>query len=889
MRVATLLTLALALLGFGADVRVGLAQSGPRIEVRQVGWQPDGTLLAGSWNPVLVRVTGNGDTDSASRVQVVLKTQIGTAARPLLYPQATYGQEVALPAGVAKDLKIWVPVPSDAAYVVSIQVVGQRGQVLAEESAYAQAGRSDIPLVATLADTSTLAAQLGRIDVPYQQGLTAQVRTVELTAADVPAQPEYLSGFRALAVQGNASATLTGEQRRAIQDWVVQGGQLLLIGGPDGARATSVLDGPGTEPRARFGGLDGSADLGPLAEWASPGAGAALGSGSVARIEAPAAERLAGTAERPLAVRAAWGDGTLALLAADSTLDPLRGWGGTPGLLKRALEPALSSPRSNDPSRSSVGGQQRPDDLRLITALDALPPEVFPDWQHVGLLLGGFALVAGPLLHLLLWRADRRPWLWAAVPALSVLVTVGITIFAGAQPGRDVLANAVSEIRLDPRTGEAHQTIAIGFFAPLRDQLSVRASGEVPVRVWAGSLSTLQQSIASGISGATTFGGPLPGVGTDSPYRVITGRDTQIEFVSSLASQGGLRSLVMNRTLPSLGRIETDLRIEGSEGLIKGTIRNATPYSLDQVGLAVGVSLTKVGPLAPGQTAAVSFDPRTPPPSAPGNFAYSLAWQMFGVPSASLRANTQSSTALELPQDTDVRRRVKVMETVLARSDRSRYVYSAGGQPFQQATPVAPMLVAMTNNAIGDHALPSVGSQRTFSLSVVEEPIQFAIAPGPFTLTPVLLPPSVSVDSAASMTQANGGPGALALLDLRGGTATYTFHANLTPAARVDSLVVKTQESTAPAIPPGSSGLVVTRNGPPDPPGPSTQGTFSAFNWGTETWAPLAAGQTQANLSGSEGFVAPDGSVRIQVSSGGANKTVRFLPPELTMQGEVAP
>jgi hypothetical protein len=261
---------------------------------------------------------------------------------------------------------------------------------------------------------------------------------------------------------------------------------------------------------------------------------------------------------------------------------------------------------------------------------------------------------------------------------------------------------------------------------------------------------------------------------------------------------------------------------------------------------------------------------------------------MFGVPSATLRANTSSPTALELPQDPDIRRRAKVMDTVLARGERSRYIYSSGGQPFQQALPVTPMLVAMTSNAIGDDALPSVGSQRAFSLSVVVEPIQLAIAPGLFTLTPVLLPPSVSVDSAASMTPASGGPGSLALLDLRGGTATYTFHANLSPAARVDRLVVKTQESTAPATPLGSGGLVGARNGAPDPPGPSTQGTFSAFNWDTGTWAPLAAGETQATLSAAAAFVGPDGSVRIQVSSGG-NKTVRFVAPELTMQGEVAP
>jgi hypothetical protein len=350
--------------------------------------------------------------------------------------------------------------------------------------------------------------------------------------------------------------------------------------------------------------------------------------------------------------------------------------------------------------------------------------------------------------------------------------------------------------------------------------------------------------------------------------------------------------LVLNRTLPGFGRIETDLRVEGTDGLIKGSIRNSTPYALDQVGLAIGLTVSNVGPLAPGQTAAVSFDPRTSPPTAPGNFAYSIAWQMFGVPADSLRASAASSTALELPQDPDIRRRVKVMDTVLTRGDRSRYAYSSTGQPFQAAAPVAPMLVAVSSTAIGDDLFPSAGPQRTYTLSVLEQPLQLAIASGPFTVTPVLLPPTMSVDPGASITTASNGQAGQLWLDLRGGSATYTFHANFTAAARVDRLVIKTRETTAPSPPatqlPGNAQVNV-RGGQVDIPGPSTPGTFSAFNWQSSAWEPLAAGQTQATISPAGGFVGPDGSVRVQVSSGAPNRTVRFLAPELTMQGEAAP
>ena len=94
--------------------------------------------------------------------------------------------------------------------------------------------------------------------------------------------------------------------------------------------------------------------------------------------------------------------------------------------------------------------------------------------------------------------------------------------------------------------------MAVGFFAPLRDELTVRTPGETPIRVWVGSVTSLQQQMVS----PTTA--PL--------YRVVTGRDTQVEFGANIAtssgtsSMGGLRSLVMTRGLPAAGRIETDLR-----------------------------------------------------------------------------------------------------------------------------------------------------------------------------------------------------------------------------------------------------------------------------------------------------------------------------------------
>jgi hypothetical protein len=890
LRAALGLTALLAFALLPASALAQQQQQGPQLEIRQFGWQADGTLTPRGWNPIVLRV--GGVNEPTARVQATLKLSVGSANQTFITPVATYAQDVSLPAGVTRDVKLWLPLQTDGAYIVTAQVLDPAGRVLAEQSTTsAQVARADgAPLVITLADSPNLAAQLAKIEVPYQQGLTAQVRGLPVSAADLPARAEYLAGFQGMVVQGVGAASLTTEQKRAVQQWVAQGGDLLIVGGADASRSAAILDGADALD-VGFGQLSGSTDLQPLATWTSDDSSPSLSAGAAAQIQSATAELLAGSRERPLAVRSSWGDGTVTLLAVDPTLDPLRGWSGTTALLKRSLQPALGGANLNmaDTTRGAQSYQPRQDDSRLLSAVDALPSNAFPDWQHVALLLGGFALVVGPLLHLVLWRTGRRPWLWLAVPGLSLATAVAISIVAGVQPGHDVVANVVSEVRVDPMTGDARQAMAVGFFAPLHDQLSVHISGEVPVRVSVGPSTTgaLSQAaaFALGNAGVVSAGAAYSGRSAAAlpGYKVVTGRDTEVDYTSNATLDNGLRSLVLSRAIPrdSFGQLEADLRLEGADGIVEGTVRNATPYTLDEVGLAIGQTISRLGPMAPGQTTSVRFDPRASPPVAPGNLAYSFAWQLFGVPAAAARASNTSGPGLDPPGDAETRRRIKVVDAVFGPGDRSAPVtYSANGLPMPRPTSVRPMLVAVTGEVVGADVLPNAGAQRTFQESVIEVPVRLSIAPGPFTLSSSLMPPTVGIASGGSLNP--GGSSSPLWLDLRG-AATYTFRADLPVNSHVNRLNVTTQQASAPSVPAGARTLPQPSNANR---GPSTQGTFSIYNWQTAAWESLTAGTREVALSPAQEFIGPDGSVRILVTSGGTDRVVRFLAPELTLEGE---
>ena len=943
LEVAALVANQLEVGALGGDQRAVRAQAGATaLEIRQVGWWAR-TLIPSAWNPVLVRVTGTGESDARgpSRVQVLLRTNSSATAK---VPIASYGQEVALPAGVTKDVTVWIPSGSDASYLTTVQVIDPGGRVLAEDSTTAAITSSSAVVVGTLADAPTLATALGRIEIPYQQGLTQRVAGIPLTPDQVPTSADYLAGMSGLVVQGSAASTLTQEQRRAIQQWVVRGGHLVLSGGPAAQQVGSVLEGGGG-PAVRFGRLEAAVDLRPLAEWvgvpgaadtqaatsgqgtqggqaASPGQsaqGATAGQGSqsaaptgqgaqpaagnqgtqggaqTAGLEFGAAaavieaagqegETLAGPRNGPLAWRARWGSGTLTFLAADPTLDPIRNWAGGPPLLVRLLEPALGAAQPDAPlaglgsgARSTVRTTAKVTYGQLLAStLDTLPPEAFPSWQTVAGLLGGFALLAGPVLHAILWRADRRPWLWVAVPVLAIVATIAMYFVGVGLPGRDVLTSVISYVRLDPRTGQAQQSVAMLFVAPIREHLTATVPGSVALRP--GGAPNYDDPSASG--------GPYAPTATNAsgtpPFEVITGRDTRVEFKSSLAA-GRWISFERDQREP-LGTLETDLQMGGREPRISGTIRNATSYPLQNVALVIGQLVYRAGDLAPGQTATVDVADQALRASSP-TYGQSLGWRIFSADSSASLSASSAPQPNSRPPDPESVRRMRLVDSVLGMGS-DYYAYQFGGYgtaSYGPVTRLAPSILAFTTAPLAGADLPSAGAGRAFHLALISEPIDVRVAPGPFTMPPALFESSVSTAPGATLYP-TGYPTGSQVFELHG-SATYTFRARLPRDATVQTMSIKTQQAapqSTPSVQPPTSGAVTSTSTL----GPSAPGTFQIYNWQAGKFEPLPAGQTSARIPQAGNYAGADGSVKVLVTSGGTSSALRFSTPEITLEGQ---
>ena len=875
LSVIVLLAASLVLSLFSLPVLAAPTES--TLEVLQVGW--DGTVVPGAWSPVRVRVTG-GAADASARVEVILKNryQTGGPQSPFVeQATAAYGQEVALPPGVAKELTIWVPSEGRMVGVVRLSLAGQ---VVSEQKVEFKAvSEAGLPLAGVLAESPALARSLSQIEMPLQ-GLPIPLSVARLSPADIPTDADLLDALSILVVQGNAAATLTGEQREAVRQWVEAGGYLLLAGGPEAPRAASVLP-EGTLPLA-FSGADSAADLDALARWAGA-SGEELSTGPVSRFQGSAGSLLAGSPELPLAWRLGLGQGTVTLLAVDPSLQPLASWAGTPTLLRRALEPALPTASQSEKMRYVLMAQ-RGNPSRLHGALQALPADAFPSWEVVALVLGGFALVVGPLLHIALQRADRRGWIWLAVPALALMLSGALYYVGIGQGGRDVLVNVVSHVKLDPESGRAQQSLAAGFYAPTRSDLVVSVAGGAPVRAYTSE-------------GASPVYGPMGIVAagpTEPPYYVIGGRDTRVEFA---AGQWGMRVVQVDRALEGeTGKISAQLGLEG--GLIKGTVRNDTPFHLEDAAVTAGLSLAKLGSLAPGQTAQVALDPG--PVLNPMEGAPSLSYRLFGrlISSQEAVAGTGGAVMvapplssapvsayyvpkpgfpygepLVLPQEPEVLRRARLVDSTL---EMPRF---GPGAPTMPLT-----FLAFTQQQVGPE-IPSAGSHPTFQLALLTQPLRLDLSPGPFTLPAGMTPSEIVEQNNRGM--GFSGTDTLRWTELQSGSIIYEFRPPLPLRGKAVALTIATRQ-LGPAVP-----MKPGKEPPPAPPGagsawgPASARVFSIYNWQKAAWEPLPAGSESARLEPADAYVGPDGVVKVQVSAE-EDHMVRFATPELMVEGMVS-
>ena len=283
---------------------------------------------------------------------------------------------------------------------------------------------------------------------------------INLALADVPERPEPLAGLSGMVWAADSTA-LSDAQRRSIERWVADGGQLAVVGGGDWqARTDRFTD---LLPLEGLGARDGVPQSA-LASWAG-GESAAVETATVVTGTPRADARVLVSAGdgTPLVTLRPVGAGRVILIGSDLATEAHRGWSGAPGFWSRLMPStaALEQFWGGFPVREEA-------ENAMSQALGNVPSLAVPPAELLLVVIVGYILLIGPVSYVVLRRLDRRELAWITAPLLVVLFTACSYGIGSTLKGGEVIVNQISLVRSSGAGGTAMVQAYAGIFSPER-------------------------------------------------------------------------------------------------------------------------------------------------------------------------------------------------------------------------------------------------------------------------------------------------------------------------------------------------------------------------------------------------------------------------------------
>lgn len=499
---------------------VKAAPTGTAIQLSaEAGFQ--GHFRGGQWTPIRVTVANSGP-EVTGQLSIVTGGTFGTA-------KASFNVPVELPTGSNKVLFVYAVFQRDALQA-QINLVDTNNLILSTATA---------PLFAA-ADADSLyvvinGAPAGSIDLTAVHDPTATAFQADWPIDALPIQVEGWQDINGLLLTDTDTGKLSVEQTNALTDWVLNGGHLIVTGGPDWQKTSAGLS--KLLPMQVNGTvtLEALDILAPFTDQISDAA-ALRGSVIVAQGTLTSdARALATQGNTPLVVRRTLGSGTVDYLTFDPNLEPFRSWSARPALWLALLPTAQGRPGWSEGVVNSSAADQA---ASLALGLN------FPDVVEVASFLGLYILLIGPLNYLILRRLRRLEWAWFTIPALIVVASVAAYATGFNLRGSLPILSRLSIVQVWPDAARARVDGVVGLASPRRTQydltvdpgMTVRAlnpdatntfsSNLTNTQIVEGTRYTLQQvSVDAGLTASFAIGGVIPAPALDGTATLQIGTD----------------------------------------------------------------------------------------------------------------------------------------------------------------------------------------------------------------------------------------------------------------------------------------------------------------------------------------------------------------------------
>lgn len=410
----------------------------------------DSFFRPNQWTPVRVQARNNGESVTGRLVirPETSGTVVGNA----------FSTPIDLPAGAEKVeiINIQARTFPDS---LRVELIDDSGFIVASREANLIDLRQQDQLFAVVTGANTAPISLSGVHIG---GYESEQASWDIT--NIPDNPIALESLDMMVLHDIDSENLSTAQRTAIQLWVENGGQLMVIGGPSAQiTAAAFVDILPFTPDDNQS-VD---DLSALAMYSGDTQTelterTIIATGTVADT---ATVLVSTEDEIPLLIRRELGAGVIDYLTADPTLEPLAGWDNLSSLWMRLL-----STRSPQPVwiEGFTDPQWGAEAVANLPGVDLLPPI-----QTLCIFLTLYIFLIGPLNYVILSRLNRNGWGWVTIP-LVIIVFTGIAWTVGFNlRGSEIIVSRTTVVQSWSDTDTAKVDQFLGILSPRRAAYSV--------------------------------------------------------------------------------------------------------------------------------------------------------------------------------------------------------------------------------------------------------------------------------------------------------------------------------------------------------------------------------------------------------------------------------
>lgn len=541
----------------------------------------EGYFKYGEWLLLWVELENPGPDMQAS-VEVRVPGSSGSVV---------YSAPVDLPTNSRKRVLVYV-LPNNFSRELVVQLHSQT-QLLAQESVPVNPQLNNTYLVGLLAAERGALSLVNGAAIPSDR--PRQLFLVDVPQAEFPAKFEVLRSLDTLVINDIDTSLFDADQKRAIELWVRQGGNLVLGGGSGAQKTLAGL--PLSLVPFTFEALEELQELTALVGFS---AHSATGEEQTPPVEEPIrvpgpflaavgepvdSRILSQQGSVPLVFEKKVGNGTVTFAALDLSSSPFDAWAGTVHFWENLLSPGAAFPDWIPPdvsNRQQMAGQ-------MPYTLTNLPMLDLPSIRLLAFWLVLYILIIGPLNYFILRKKQRLHLAWITIPAITLVFSIGAFGLGYALHGTDVFVNKISVVELVP-DGQSQVTSYIGVFSPAQRAYELGVSGDGLI----SAMSPFYNPWDSAVPAGSPSGREL---------RLVQGDPGLVQGVS--IEQWSMHSFMVEGMQADIGNVGTSLRFQ--DQALTGTLRNNSGQMIREAVIFINKSVYRIGDLAAGQEVQVDF------------------------------------------------------------------------------------------------------------------------------------------------------------------------------------------------------------------------------------------------------------------------------------------